>query len=398
MTDRIASSSRSARDLGRRFAHRFGSRPRIYFAPGRANLIGAHVDYNGGTVLPVPIGLGTFVAIARRDDERIRCASVNETDAFELDTSAQPPAAAIGWCAYVYGMLDAGRERGFQVGGFDALISGNLPRRAGLASSASLEIAAGRALASTFGWDLSQTVLADLAWQVETRYIGLQCGIMDPYAIALAQDMHALRLDCDTKNWAHLAFPRDCELVVLDTRRPRELVRSAYNERVTECSRALESLNAAARRTETRLAAYGADDVTRHADALDATSLRRARHVTTECERVRLSIAALDRHDLVQLGLQLDASHRSCRLDYEVSCAELDFLVTRTRAVEGVLGARMTGAGFGGCAIALQRPLAMTSAKWAEIANDYEATFGFSPAMHVVSVDAGSREIVLPED
>ena len=385
----MSSHARSVCDV---FARRHGYAPKVYYAPGRVNLLGAHVDYNGGTVLPLAIDRGTWLAIGapvtvRSKGRRYQIASLDLDSSVSL-TSDSSLDLDHAWAAYVYGMLKAAEARGLPLESCDIVVSGNLPRGSGLSSSASLELVTGVALASTFEWDLDLLQLADMAWEVETRFVGVSCGIMDQYAVALGKHGHALSLDCRTRVWRHVAFPATVELLVLDTKRARQLVDSAYNERVRECAEALEILG------KDPAIAWG--DVT--VDDLASSSLspllmRRARHVVTEIARVQSALAALELRDMEALGALMTACHASCAQNYEVSCAELDWLVHAVCAVPGVYGARMMGAGFGGCAVALCDAGSVDDDARRILESRYREHFGHSPELHRVRVGGGPKRV-----
>lgn len=367
------------------------AQPRVFFAPGRVNLIGAHIDYNGGSVLPVSIGLGTFVAIAPAAHPgaqlRVHALDLGERVGFDMD---QLVSGRASWAGYVTGVFEVARRRGLRVEACDVVVSGTLPRGGGLSSSASLEVAVAFALCQLFDWTLDLPALAELAREVETGFVGVSCGILDQYAVALGRERHALALDCSAKRWRYAPFPEDLELVVLDTRIPRSLVTSAYNDRVRECSEALALLEERSGPGRVGWGEYAMDDVRHLAD--QPLLAARARHVIGEFERVQESTRALERGQAAALGAAMSASHRSCSVDYEVSCDELDCLVEAASELPGVLGARMMGAGFGGCAVALARAERFDQAAEEHVRAEYLARCDREAGILRVRAGGGPRE------
>jgi galactokinase len=357
------------------FASFGNSAPRLFFAPGRINLIGAHLDYNGGTVLPVPIQQGTYAAIALRQDHRIRLKSLDFVEEFDLDGEALPPAAELGWAAYPVGVWLEAREMGHPLLGFDLVVGGDLTRGAGLSSSASLEVVMGLALMQCAEKRVDLEEVALLGFRAENGYVGVKCGIMDQFASALGESGKALYLDCATREHRHVPLGTDMEILVLDTHKPRELVDSEFNRRVEQCHEALAVLRVGAPE-RAHLAAFSLEEVEKARPELGPLLYKRARHVVTEVARIERAVCALERGDLPAFGRLVHASHESCRDDYEVSCPELDFLVEGVCGVEGVLGGRLTGAGFGGCLIALAQPGAFGPSEERALAEEYHKAFG----------------------
>lgn len=324
------------------------------FAPGRVNLIGEHVDYNQGPVLPVALDRGSFVSVRRRDDRRARLASLGFDQRVDVDLDRRESPA--GWAAYPLAMVRALEDAGHAVGGFDLAVSGNLPIGAGLSSSASLLVACARALDQLFCLGLSPSQQAEAAFAAETRYVGVACGIMDPMACSLARKDQALFFDCRDGAFEHLPLdPEALRVVVIDSGTRRELIASRYNQRVGECQQALAAIQAG------RPGILSLRDVDR--ETLESARSRmsdvvhaRALHVVEEIERVFDFRQALLRRDYRRCGELLGASHRSLSGLFEASTELLDDLVARVSARPGVFGARLTGAGWGGCVVALVEP------------------------------------------
>jgi galactokinase len=340
--DRLGDQMVHVRDA---FRERAGSEPDgIWSAPGRVNLIGDHTDHDDGYVLPLAIDRHVVAAVARREDGRIRVRSLQEpaTVTFELRTIGRSEPG--GWAGYVAGVAWALGQEGVPVGGFDLVLDGAVRAGAGLGSSAALECATALALADLFGAGLSRQDLARAARRAEVEVVGVPCGVMDQMAAMCCRDGSAMFLDCRSLEMEHLPLALDdLTLLVVDVGTPRRLVEGSYARRRAECEAAARALGVTALRDATDA------DVGRLADE---TMGRRARHVVTENRRV-LEVAGLLRRDATaEIGPMLTASHVSLRDDFEVSTPELDAAVEACIR-GGALGARMTGAGFGGCVIAL---------------------------------------------
>lgn len=326
-------------------------------APGRVNLLGGHTDYSGGFVLPTTIDRAVYVALRASGDETVRLRSVDfdedATFSLEAETAIEELPT---WARYVAGVTAELRRRGYAPEGFEALIAGNIPLGAGLSSSAALEVATAVGLGELFSLGLGAVETARLCQRAEQEHIGVECGIMDQFSSRLGRAGHALFLDCRSLEHRHVPLPlaEDVCLVVADSGVRRELASSKYNERRRECEEAarffaqfdasIESLRDV---PEALIEKQGTE--------LDDTLRRRARHVVSENERVERGATLLADGDLEAFGQLMNASHASLASGYEVSCAELDALVEIAQSVEGVLGTRMTGAGFGGCTVTLVR-------------------------------------------
>ncbi len=307
----------------------------VAFAPGRVNLIGEHVDYNDGVVMPMPLALGTAVAVRGNGAGRIRAASRD--------------LAGDGFVGYVRALSAALAAEGFATPAFDAGIAGDLPIGGGLSSSASLLVACARALAAEFALPLDDAEIARIAHRAETEGVGVRCGIMDHFAIALGRPRHALLLDCRDRSTRQVPLPPGLAVVVVDSGTRRELTESRYNERVEDCAAAASALGVRSLRDATRAL------LDEGGGRLAPRARDRARHVIDEIARVRAFADALARRDLVRAGDLVNESHASCRDLYEISTPILDALQSALVAIDGVFGARLTGAGFGGCLVALAR-------------------------------------------
>ena len=377
-----------------KFRDRYRGEPRLFFAPGRINLVGAHLDYNGGDVLPMAVDRGLYAAARLTTDGKIRLCSLDQELTLEVATGSVGNRAqqGQGWGAYPLGVWHCFREKTGSNAGFELVVAGDLPMASGLSSSAAIEVVTAVALDALHGTQLDRVQLALLAHRAENGYVGLRCGIMDQFASALGRPGQVLLLHCAGPRYEHVPFdPRACEVLVMDTKKPRRLAKTGFNERVAQCASAHEIL-----RTHVRdlphLAQYSLADVEHARDAMDEVLFKRARHVVTEMERIAAGAAALRRHDYRALGAALDLSHRSTAIDYEVSCDELDVITDAARGCDGVFGARLTGAGFGGCAIALIRP-GLADKVAAAVAPVFAARFGVQPAFDVLRAGMGPGEL-----
>lgn len=324
---------------------------RHFHAPGRVNLIGDHTDYMGGTVMPMAINYGTDVWVAPREDDLIVAASENfpELGTITADGTATGPDDDWAWVNYLVAVAFALRKRGVEVPGVNVTVRGSIPNGAGLSSSASLELAIGVAYNTLTGAGLSVSELA-LAGQVaENDFIGVACGIMDQLAVAAGVAGHALAIDCGTLEVTPVHFPEDLVVVVANSNKRRELADSAYNQRRASCERAEELLRR-------RLVDIGPDEVESAVACLPQELRPRARHVMTEQARVQAFAAALTNDDKEAIGRIMRQSHESLRDDFEVTGEALDALAAAAWQAPGCIGARMTGAGFGGCTVNLVAP------------------------------------------
>ncbi|MBI4976258.1 MAG: galactokinase [Spirochaetes bacterium] len=326
----------------------------VYFSPGRVNLIGEHIDYNGGHVFPMAIDTGTYVAVRKRPDKKVNFCSYNfdmkKTIGLEK-IEAQPDD---NWIKYPKGVLVEMKNAKYKLAGMDVFVYGDLPNGAGLSSSASLEVACAYAFARTAGKKNPDLVaLSLLAQRAENDFVGVKCGIMDQFASAMGKKSHAILLNTETMKYAHVPLTLTTHTIVIaNSNKKRGLVDSEYNARRAECERALKAIQAKKKGVKS-LCQLGAGDVGLLKKVLSGNELKRARFAVEENARVLDSMKALKRDDIKKFGELMNASHDGLRDMYEVSCKELDALVSFSREVPGVLGSRMTGAGFGGCIVSL---------------------------------------------
>jgi galactokinase len=328
-------------------------------APGRINLIGEHTDYNGGFVLPVALDREVQVAFRRRADLSLHLYSAHHGQAVELGLGPGRPGLQEGasWANYVAGVFWALREAGYAPPGADLAVSGDLPIGAGLSSSAALELAVARAAAALGGWGWDPVAMALAAHKAENAFVGVNCGVMDQFAVAVGEPGTALFLDCRDRSFRSLPLRfGGWAFVVADSGVERSLRASAYNERRAECDQALAALRSLDPAVRTlRDVDEALLDRAAGAGHSDALWLKRARHVVSENARVLKAVRALEAGDAPAFGALMNASHRSLRMDYAVTGPELDALADLAQADPACLGSRMTGAGFGGCTISLVR-------------------------------------------
>ncbi len=368
------------------FERRYGAAPAfVVRAPGRVNLIGDHTDYNDGFVLPMAIDRAVWIALQPRDDGQVRVHSLDfdESGAFDVHDFDTPPEERAGWDEYVRGVAWALAGGGYAVHGWEGVLAGDVPLGAGLSSSAALELATARAFAGAGRLTWDPTRMAQLAQRAENLWVGVNCGIMDQLISAAGVAGHAVLIDCRSLEMRPVPLPPHAAVVVLDTATRRGLVDSLYNERRAQCEAAARFFGVPALRdvdTETFAA---------RASELDPVTRRRARHVVTENARTLDAAAALARGDVRAVGALMDESHVSLRDDFEVSRRELDAMVRLARSQPACFGARMTGAGFGGCAVALVD--ASQAAEFAAtVAAAYVAGCGETPMVYVCAASDGA--------
>ena len=359
---------------------------RVVHAPGRVNLIGEHTDYNDGFVLPAAIDLGITIAFVPTDDRRVELTLAATGESVRIDLHTIEPASG-RWIDYVAGTAWALAEAGLSTRGFRGLLASDLPVGAGLSSSAALELVSAWALSGGERPDTDTMRLAQLAQRAENEHVGVACGLMDQFAVAFGVADHALLLDCRSLAHGVVPIPEGIRLVICDSGAPRALADSAYNVRRAECARAVAALRTldpyvhALRDVAPELLEAGRDRLT-------DVEIWRARHVITENRRVLDTVEALAEGDLVAVGDALAASHRSLRDDFEVSSAPLDALVDIASAVDGVIGARLTGAGFGGCTINLVHEDAVAALQSA-VASEYPKRTGLTATVYAVRTASG---------
>jgi galactokinase len=328
--------------------------PTKYFVPGRVNLIGEHIDYNGGLVMPIAISIGITASYDRNDDRTISLSSATHPDqiSFPLDQIPYTYHTANSWSNYPIGVISALHKQGMHIEGFNLHFDSTLPEGSGLSSSAAIEVLTAFILLHQAGKDINLSDLAVLCQKVENNFIGVQCGIMDQFAVANGKKDNALLLNCNTLNYEQIPFELDnFVLLVINSKKPRSLIKSAYNNRKSESEQALKILIDSGKLNRDQLLVDAQmEDIHMITDPIVN---KRARHVISENIRVRHAAAALRMGDFHTFGRLMTASHRSMKEDYEITGIEMDLLAETAQHIDGCLGARMTGGGFGGCAIAL---------------------------------------------
>ena len=340
------------------FRQQFDAAPtHVSSGPGRVNLIGEHTDYNDGFVLPVALKRDVRFVFRPRADRSVRLFSLeySEPYTFDLDRLAHDDDSL--WVNYVQGMAWSLEEAGLRLTGIDAVLSGNVPRGSGLSSSAALEVSAAHAFMAAADQltVLTGPQIAKAAQRAENEFVGVNCGIMDQFISVLGKENHALLIDCRSLTYELVPMPEDAALVIGNTRASRSLASSAYNERRAECEAGVALLQSALPAIRA-LRDVTSTELEEHKTLLPESIYRRCRHIVSENERVMETVDAFCRNDLVSVGRLMDASHESLRDDYLVSSPALDAMVAAMRSTPGCFGARLTGAGFGGCAVALVEP------------------------------------------
>lgn len=359
---------------------------RTYFCPGRINLIGEHIDYNGGFVLPAAISLGTKLHIRKRDDAVISIQSTN----FEGNYLLWPNEPNVyneqnRWANYAIGCIELLRQKGVVMSGYDMVFDSDLPIGSGLSSSASVEVVTLFALLSEEQISTySKEEIAVMAREVENNFIGVSCGIMDQFAVAMGKENYAIKLNCETLEYEYIpADFGEYTLVIINTNKPRSLIHSAYNQRLAECREALAVINKNHHYTTLcEVPLYVAQS------ELSGVLLQRATHCITEQARVLIACAALKENNITLFAEQLIGSHESLKTDYEVTGTELDALYNAAVNLDGCIAVRMTGAGFGGCAIALVENGKLDGFK-STVAEKYAATTGLQASFHECKIANG---------
>ena len=377
-----------------KFTEIFGEQAEAtFFSPGRINLIGEHTDYNGGHVFPCAISLGTYGAARKREDNKLRFYSANFEDLGIIETSLDDLKydKKDNWVNYAKGMIYFLKETGHDVDkGMDIFIEGNIPNGSGLSSSASLEMLIGVIAQELFNLDINRVDLVKLGMETENKFIGVNSGIMDQFAVGMGKQNQAILLDTNTLEYSYA--PVDMEnnvIVIMNTNKRRELADSKYNERRSECETAVGELQA--KLDINTLGELDAQTFDEYAYLIeDENRLKRARHAVWENQRTMQAQAALEEGDLEKFGRLVNASHVSLEHDYEVTGIELDTLAHTAWKQEGVLGARMTGAGFGGCGIAIVDKDKVEAFK-ENVGKVYTEKIGYAPTFYIAEIADGTK-------
>ena len=380
-----------------KFNEKFGYKQgvRVFFSPGRVNLIGEHTDYNGGHVFPCALSFGTYGAIALRDDKVVRMYSENFDDkgiiSFDIENLKNDEEH--DWANYPKGVIDVLRKHGYDVNkGFDMVVYGNIPNGAGLSSSASLELLMAVMMNDIYDFNIDRVELVKYCQEAENDFIGVNCGIMDQFAIGMGKDSNAILLDCNTLDYKYSTVNlKDEVIVIANTNKRRGLADSKYNERRGECEEALKELQ-----SELKINALGelTEDEFEQSKHLIKNDVRakRAKHAVYENQRTLKAVKALENNDIDTFGKLMNESHNSLRDDYEVTGRELDTLVDLASKQEGTIGSRMTGAGFGGCTVSIvKKPMVE---KFIEnVGKEYKEKIGYDADFYVANIGSGTREI-----
>jgi galactokinase len=371
------------------FEQRFNAKPAVRVrAPGRVNLIGEHTDYNDGFVFPMAIDRACYMAARARDDRRVRIYTLNLDKAGEvsLDDLAVHPSRGALWLNFIRAALHEMNAAGLAITGTDIAVCSDVPLGGGVSSSAAYESAIGLTLLAAAGVkEPPRAELARMMQRTETRATGVRCGIMDQFASLLSQQDHAILLDCRDLNYKQVPVKLNGHsFVIADTCTPRALASSKYNERRGECEAAAKVLGVKSLRDASLAQLQAAES------AMPANVFKRARHVVTEIARTQEAAAVFERGDLVAFGKLMDASHESLKNDYEASCRELDVLVGAARAIPGVLGSRLTGAGWGGCTVTLLRNDAVEQFQ-RDVTARYEQETGRKPVVILTGAAQGAQ-------
>ena len=368
---------------------------KVFFAPGRVNLIGEHTDYNGGHVFPCALTIGTYGAARLRNDRKLRFYSMNfeQLGVIESELDGLKPEKEADWTNYPKGVMWAFEEKGFQIPqGMDLILSGNIPNGSGLSSSASVEVLTGHILREFFGFQVSNQELALIGQYSENKFNGVNCGIMDQFAIAMGKKDHAIFLDTADLSYTYAPIKLSgVKLVIACSNKKRGLGDSKYNERRSECETALSELQKVVKikslgeLTEKQFEEY-------QSAISDPVRVRRARHAVYENQRTIKAVSALQANDIEEFGRLMNASHVSLRDDYEVTGIELDTLVEEAWKVPGVIGSRMTGAGFGGCTVSLVKEEDIDLFT-RQVGDAYLKKIGYAADFYVVEIGDGPRTL-----
>ncbi len=365
----------------------------IYFSPGRVNLIGEHTDYNGGFVFPCALSFGTYLLLAHNDDKVMRFKSLNQPEIVTLELSQLTTPLSNSWVNYPLGCIAQFVKRGVKIDkGFDILIWGNVPNGAGLSSSAALEVVTAYAFNDQLGTNYDRTELAKIGQLSEHEFALVNCGIMDQFASAQGKKDHAIFLNCDTLQFELVPIKLNgIKVVISNTHSPHKLDSGAYNQRVAECKLAVEQINKV--RPIKYLAELTEDEFKTIEHAItDPVAHKRARHVVGEVQRTTDAVKALKSGDIAAFGKLMNASHVSLRDDYEVTGPQLDAMAEEAWKIDGVIGSRMTGGGFGGCTVSLVKNEAIDTFIQ-QVGSNYEARTGIKPDFYIAEIGDGARRV-----
>ena len=378
------------------FREKFGAaQTHAYFSPGRVNLIGEHTDYNGGHVFPCAISLGTYALVAPRTDGISRLYSMNlpEQGVVQFPMHGAVKSDAYGWANYPIGVVRVMEDAGHRAAhGFDIVLYGTLPNGAGLSSSASIEVLMAVILNDELNLGIDMVELVKFSQKAENEFVGMNCGIMDQFAVGMGKKDCAILLDCNTLSYRYSKLALDgCSIVITNTNKTHSLVTSAYNERRAQCESALKALQKV--KPIKALGELTNAEFDAIASAIpDSVERRRARHAVYENNRTLEAVKALEANDVKRFGELMNASHVSLRDDYEVTGPELDTLAELAWQQDGVLGSRMTGGGFAGCTVSIVRDAAIPAFE-KNVGDAYTAKIGYAPSFYVANIADGARRL-----
>lgn len=381
------------KELREEFIKLYGDNGEIreYLSPGRVNLIGEHIDYNGGCVFPCALSFGTFAVARKRDDNLVRLATTNFELKVDVDLDKELTyTKEDDWANYPKGVLKELQLKGHKVGGFDMIITGNIPNGSGLSSSASLEVLTGVVANDLYNLGEDMVEIVKMSQKAENNFVGVNCGIMDQFAVGMGKEEHAILLNCETLQYNYAPLKLEgAKLIIGNTKKRRGLADSKYNERRSECERALAELQKVC--DIDNLCDLHIEDFEAKKEAItNEVDRKRAEHAVYENARVLEAVDQLKDGNVARFGELMNASHDSLRDLYEVTGVELDTMVEEARKIEGTIGSRMTGAGFGGCTISIVKDEAV-DAFIATVGKNYEARTGLKPEFYVAEVGAGAR-------
>lgn len=380
------------RELESKFERIYMRKPEhAFFAPGRVNLIGEHTDYNGGLVFPCALSFGTYLLISKRDDKKSGFASLNMeySQVVDADVFTHKP---MQWIKYPIGVMKEFADRGFDVWGYDLLFFGDIPNGAGLSSSASIEVVTALMLNTMLGAGLDMIELVKMSQRAENMFVGMNCGIMDQFAVGMGKENQVIALDCSTLKFEYVPLNmKGYKLVIANTNKKRGLAGSKYNERRSECDSAVEELSKAEPIQFLCELSVEAFEKKKHL-ITNPTVQRRAKHAVYEHHRVILAIEALKAGELQTFGKLMNASHLSLKEDYEVTGIELDALAEEGQKIEGVLGSRMTGGGFGGCTVTLVKEECVDH-YIESVSKAYKAKVGLDADFYIADCSDGAKQL-----
>ena len=364
----------------------------VFFAPGRVNLIGEHTDYNGGYVLPCSLEFGTYLLVRTTVETKLRFKSMNFPMTAEVCQKFEIKPMGSEWVNYPLGVIKEFFNRKLPVPGMELLYAGDIPNGAGLSSSASIEVVTAYAINSLMQLGLTNFELVKISQLAENEFVGMQCGIMDQFAVTMGVRDHAIFLNCDTLDYDVVPLQLgDYKIVISNTNKKRKLADSKYNERRSHCEEAVKILGKEI--SLKNLSELNVNNFNRLQNKISDPIIRkRAKHVIFENQRVLDSVKALKSNDLIRMGQLMYESHESLKNDYEVSCDELDILVDEAKKVDGVLGSRMTGGGFGGCTVSLVNHSKVEIFQ-KEVGKNYKAKTGLTPDFYVAEIGDGVKRI-----